>query len=244
MEEIWKPVPIEGLDTRYEVSNLGNIRSTERIITTKNRWGVAHIRHASSAISTHRDKAGYMVVVLRSDTKKHNLFVHRLVAMAFLPNPNNYPCVDHLDTDRANNNIENLKWCSHKENSLNPITRKHLSASMMGNQRTKGKVFTIEHRMKIAEANKGKKHKESTKEKIRNSLTGRKAKEETRLKRCKPINQYTLDGEFIRQWPSGTDAARELGLGWSNILRCANPKTKNKTAGGFIWKYADKSVTI
>lgn len=239
MEENWRPVPIEGFDTRYEVSDFGNIRSYQRTITTRNRWGVIHSQRGGKAVRAHFNRTGYLVVNLYDGKKKHNLSVHRLVAMAFIPNPNKLPCVDHLDTDRANNCAENLKWCSHKENSLNPITRQHLTSAMMGNQRSKGRIISDEERKKRSEARRGRRLTDVTKEKIRAKLTGRKLDEERRLKLCKPINQYTLDGEYIRTWTSGTDAARALGIGWNNILRCANPKTKNKTAGGFIWKFAE-----
>ena len=239
MEEIWKPVPIDGLREKYEVSNLGRIRSIPRRIIARNRWGNAPRTFGQHIIKTHACKGGYLCVDLRPYTQKNSihLIVHRVVAMAFIPNPNNLPVVDHIDTDRQNNRVDNLRWCTTMENAHNPLTRQHLSQAMMGNQRSKGRRLSEEHKRKISDANKHRIISVDTRSKISRTLTGRKLSEERRVKTCKPIGQYALDGTLIKTWVSGTDAARELGLGWSNILRCANPKTKNKTAGGYVWKY-------
>jgi len=239
MEEIWKPIPIEGLREKYEVSNLGRIRSIPRRIIARNRWGNAPRTFGQHIIKARACKGGYLCVDLRPYTRRKSihLIVHRLVALAFIPNPNNYPCVDHIDTVRDNNRVDNLRWCTHHQNALNPITRQHLTQAMMGNQRSKGRKLPEWHRQKLIESNKSRTLSEESREKIRRALTGRKQTEEIRLKKCKRIGQYSPDGTLIREWTSGTDAARELGLGWSNILKCANPKIKQNTAGGFIWRY-------
>ena len=63
------------------------------------------------------NKYGYCKVTLQKNKYKKMFSVHRLVAEAFIPNPNNYPCVNHIDSDRTNNNIDNLEWCTHKQNT-------------------------------------------------------------------------------------------------------------------------------
>ena len=63
-----------------------------------------------------------MDVSLYYNGKRTHEKIHRLVAEAFIPNPNNYPEVDHIDTDKTNNAVENLRWCTHSENHLNPLT--------------------------------------------------------------------------------------------------------------------------
>lgn len=238
-EEIWKEIPIDDFKGRYEVSNLGRVRSVPRITNTRNRYGPT-TRTIYGRIIRAQIRGGYKSVVLKlpgDSSKKRTLTIHRLIALAFIPNPNNLPCVDHIDTDKTNNQISNLRWCTHQENLLNPITREHLSASLIGNQRQKGKKFTEEHKRNLSNSLKGRQVSQETRERISKTLTGRKQSEERRLKTCKRIGQYTLEGELIRIWSSGSDAARELGLGWSNILSCANPKKNNQTAGGYIWKY-------
>lgn len=100
--EIWQPVKdFEGL---YEVSNLGKVKSIERNGT---KGGV---------LKQHIDRYGYLKVVLHKKNKPHYFTVHRLVATAFVENPENKPAVDHIDCDRKNNKASNLRWCSVKEN--------------------------------------------------------------------------------------------------------------------------------
>ena len=101
--------------------------------------------------------------------------------MAYLPNPENLPEINHKDENKTNNCLQNLEWCNRKYNN-NYGT--HI-------------------------------------EKVSNS-------------RKKPILQYTLDGEFIREWSSATDVSKEVQ---SQICKCL--KGKNKTAYGYIWKYKE-----
>ena len=88
----------------YEISNYGNVRNNTKIV---------------KAVP---NKHGYNVVVLCNGIRK-SVNIHRLVAAAFIPNPENKPCVDHIDGDRANNHADNLRWVTVKENQNNPITK-------------------------------------------------------------------------------------------------------------------------
>ena len=101
--EIWKP--INGYEGLYEISSYGRVKSL-----CAGRWHTTIIRKLVP------DKDGYMTVLLKKDGKYTNLKVHRLVAMAFLPNPDNCREVNHKDEDKANNRIENLEWCSRQYN--------------------------------------------------------------------------------------------------------------------------------
>jgi hypothetical protein len=98
MEEYRK---INGFEN-YEVSNLGNVRNVE-----------------TGRILKIGSNLGYKNVGLRSNNKRYTVFIHRLIAKAFLPNPDNREQVDHIDNDRANNNINNLRWCTNQENQFN-----------------------------------------------------------------------------------------------------------------------------
>ena len=95
----------------YQVSTLGRIRNN----TT------GKIRHP------HVDRDGYETLVTNKGDKRICLLIHRVVAEAFIPNPENKPQVDHIDGNRSNNNVNNLRWVTPKENMNNPITRKRTS---------------------------------------------------------------------------------------------------------------------
>lgn len=108
-KEKWKD--IEGYEGLYKVSDYG------RIISTKKKNG-----YKDYLIGT-MDNKGYCRVTLNKDAVSKTFSVHRLVAQAFLPNPENKPCIDHIDTNPSNNRVENLRWVTHKENMNNPITK-------------------------------------------------------------------------------------------------------------------------
>lgn len=106
--EIWEAIPdYEGL---YEVSNYGRVRS----ILFRNRQKVYK---RNKILSMCNNGTGYYVVNLYRDGKGKVFLVHRLTAMAFIPNPNNYPQVNHKDENKKNNHIENLEWCDEKYNN-------------------------------------------------------------------------------------------------------------------------------
>lgn len=113
MEEIWKD--INGFEGLYQISNLGRVKSLERYSIQKHliEEKILNISHS---------QAGYVDVSLYKDGKRIHKKPHRLVAEAFIPNPNNLPEVDHIDTNKDNNRIDNLRWCTHSENHLNPLT--------------------------------------------------------------------------------------------------------------------------
>ena len=112
-EEIWKPIKdYEGL---YEVSNLGRVKSLNYRGTGKER------------ILKNIECKGYLTVCLTKNGKQKVLKVHRLVAEVFIPNPEGKPCIDHINTIKTDNRVENLRWVTHKENNNNPLTKKKYS---------------------------------------------------------------------------------------------------------------------
>ena len=117
MEEIWKAV--EGYEGIYEVSNLGRVRSLDRDIYQVGRWGkVMKVRQPGKMIA-QQTHLGYKRVSLYRDGHKGKwFFVHRLVAAAFIPNPDGKQYVNHKDENRANNVPSNLEWCTMAENNL------------------------------------------------------------------------------------------------------------------------------
>lgn len=126
--EIWKD--IQGFEGHYQVSNLGRVRSLD---TKINSPGSVRQRPYCYTIKgrimkPHKSNSGYMFVQLTENHHQHGLFIHRIVATAFLPNPNKYDYVNHKDEDKTNNFIfihsdgsvdsekSNLEWCTAKYN--------------------------------------------------------------------------------------------------------------------------------
>ena len=100
---------------------------------------------------------GYEKIQLCKNRKIKNFKVHRLVAEAFIPNPFRLPCVDHINTIRYDNRVENLRWCTQKENCNNPLSIKNNSKAK------KGKQFSEEHKQKLSKVKKGENHPRSRK---------------------------------------------------------------------------------
>lgn len=115
MKEIWKD--IEGYEGYYQVSNLGRVKSMERLITYTNSKGVtSHFPVEEKIIVQRTDRGGYRRVSLKKDKGRKLCLVHRLVAQAFIENQDNLPLVNHKDENRGNNNASNLEWCTSKYN--------------------------------------------------------------------------------------------------------------------------------
>ena len=96
----------------YQVSNLGNVRSLTRKVNTFNGFRTAQ----GKILKPLKTNKGYYRVDLKQHQKDKYILVHRLVAETFIPNPNNYPIVNHKDTNKANNKVDNLEWCTQSHN--------------------------------------------------------------------------------------------------------------------------------
>lgn len=196
--------PIEGFDDYY-VCNSGVNEQT--VLSTKG---------AMKWLSPFANKDGYKDVHLCKDGKMHTKKVHRLVAEAFIPNPEGKPCIDHINGVRDDNRVENLRWCTQKENSNNPVTRKSLSEAQKGE---KNPMY-------------GKHHSEEVKEKMSEKRKGRKPHW-----LLKPVEQWSKDGTtLIARYESVREAARQTCINIANISACC--LGKRKSAGGYKWRYA------
>ena len=113
MIEVWKD--IKGFEGYYQVSNLGNVKALSRKVLSGRC-----VNHSYNTLREHLLSNGvgkYCQVHLSKNGKTIPKLVHRLVAEAFIPNPNNLPCINHKDENPKNNCVDNLEWCSYKYNN-------------------------------------------------------------------------------------------------------------------------------
>lgn len=137
-EEIWKD--IEGFEGLYQVSSFGKVKSIGRTIYKQDRWGrVQEYYLKEKILSYYINSSGYCVVNLYNGEKCVHKLIHRLVAIAFISNPDNLPEVNHNDENKQNNFYENLSWCDRKFNNN------------YGKQSKRGRRIASKHRMKRVE---------------------------------------------------------------------------------------------
>lgn len=233
--EIWKVANLNAQGT-YMVSNRGRVIGPRGYILKQKK------------------QQGYPKISYWNGKTVCNASVHRLVALAFIPNPDNKPEVDHINTVRDDNRVENLQWVTTKENLNNPLTKKKMSETRTGHIESeewrrnkslvrKGKRYALgyrwtdEQRARASEMRKGE----------RNSFYGKKHTPSSiakmslaRKKRACKIRQYTLEGVFIAEYESSAVASDTLKICKRNINACAAGQAKS--AGGFVWEYVRKEV--
>ena len=215
-EEIWRDKKdYEGI---YQVSNLGRVRSLDRFIYVDGKKGKHKKFLKGKLLKLIELKHGnYTQVVVNLCGKRFS--VSRLVAETFIPNPENKPEVDHKNTDSTDNRVENLRWTTSLENHNNPLTKKHMSEAM------KGRIPW----------NLGKKYTEEQCSNISKSLTGKNTYDKN--PNAKAVLQFSLNGDFIREFSCIKEACECLGVSQPPISMCC--RGKYKTAHGFIWKYKE-----
>lgn len=144
MKEIWKG--IYGYEGKYQVSNLGRIKSLSR-----KRWnGFTYANKKEQILKPRLKQHGYLRVCLYDGNRNSkDVEIHRLVAQAFIPNPNNLPCVNHKDENPQNNKVLNLEWCDYKYN--NNYGNHNLKLSLT-KQKKKYKSIAIKNGRKASKA--------------------------------------------------------------------------------------------
>jgi len=116
MKEEWKP--IKRYETLYEISSFGRVKSKDRF--TRNGTSGGYIRKGK-ILKLGSNPAGYAIIGLHKNNKQKFFPVHRLVAQAFIPNPENKPQINHIDGNKRNNNICNLEWATRSENMKHAV---------------------------------------------------------------------------------------------------------------------------
>lgn len=244
-KEIWKPVV--GYEGLYEVSNLGRVRSVDRFVLQQGRQQIYRGRIMALTINN----SGYKTVRLSSNNKKKGMLVHRLVAESFLSNPYNFPCVNHKDENKLNNNLQNLEWCSLSYN-VNYGTSTERRARKMGNEIAQynidGNLIATYYSPGNAERTTG-----VSKSTIKDCVKGKlftaggfvwkkvttpcpqHIKVSLPRNHSKIVEQYDIDLNYIASYESGHIAATRTGLKHENILACCRGVCKS--CGGFIWVF-------
>ena len=257
-EEIWKDIP--EYNGRYQASTLGRIRSVDRTILKSNKSSEFY---KGKVLKPFVSTGGYLYVTIAE--KENNFCpkrVHRLIAKTFIPNPHNLPQINHINENKADNRAENLEWCtasynmrygsrrekfvvSNKNNSIlcREVNQYDLEGNYLrsfpsaaeaarfldGNNVTACRIGQCcRHIFKVGNSAYGYLWEFSS-----NHAKGKPINKHK--KKGFPINQYTLEGKFIKRWDTTTEAAQTLKLDGSNICRAI---TYNKTCGGFRWSKA------
>lgn len=235
--ECWRPV--RGYVGLYLVSDIGRVKNqrTGRILKP--------------------DKSGkYLRVTLSKNGEKNRESVHRLVYESFCGEIPEGMEVDHIDGNKLNNKVENLRCVTHKENVNNPITKEKQIKGCINNAQDpewkrkntdaiKKRSQNKEWLKNTTEANKKKaknpewlrKNAEAAMKRAKDPDWLRKNSEAAKKALGKQVEQYTLDGKFVRAWESVCEAAKTLGYSQGNISSCC--RGERKSAYGYIWKYAD-----
>ena len=194
MTETWKP--IRGYEDRYEVSTCGRVRNSK----------------TGYVITPKVNDSGRHHVILYVGRKGRSFLVHRLVAEAFIPTEDTSLTINHIDEDPLNNNVENLEWCSIKENIQ----------KFLDNRKTYGLVSVSGKKVYKTRSGNHNSHPKYV-------GCGRK-------ENPTHVIQMNMDGTFVKEWPSAAETKRILGYNTWSISQCCNGK--RHTAYGYKWQYA------
>lgn len=231
MTEEWKT--IEDCP-RYAISSKGRVKVLPHVVYYKD----GRVRHNKEKIKVLTRKDGYLMVRLfkRQGSTGTLVKVHRLIAKAFIPNPQNKPFIDHINTIRDDNRIENLRWVTPHENNMNEISRK---------RQREIRIKLIEERPelrdKLAEIARNRFKDEDFRKKFCEIMSCKEVfdKRIASNKTKKAVEHLDVQGNLLGTYVSTGDAARKIGVSQPTIW-CyihGKHKTKDKT----IWRYKDEN---
>lgn len=252
-KEVWKEV--SGYDGRYQVSNHGRVKRARWEITRKD--GVK-TTYKEKVLSSPNSTDGYPSLGLMKGKKRHSYKVHRLVAMEFVPNPNGYVEVNHIDENKENNHSSNLEWCTRKHNMNHGTVQKRAHShpnAIKKLEESKRPIVAINietgqeiHFESFNEASRSGFNRRN----IHAAITGsdkshrghvwcrledyseEKKKELIDALNLKMPRQKDGNNNIIKTFESLELAGKAVGTHPSNISRACH---SGKKAGGFYWEY-------
>lgn len=238
-DEIW--VDVIGFEGLYKVSNIGRVKSVDRIIKKKNGKNIFTI---GKLLTQHENGHGYSIVILYDKNHNHNTKkVHRLVAEAFIDNPKKYQVVNHINQVRTDNRVCNLEWCSYRYNAEWSYSKK----TMLYQYDLSGNLIKIWHsferaaesingnRASISACVLGKQNKYKNFVWSYTPINKDELKNKIRNKSAKQVIQLDLQGNIINEFDSSIDAARHVNC-TPSFIRSACRGLYDKVKG-FKWKY-------
>ena len=205
----YKPKDIPGYEGLYGITKDGKI------------YNLKYKRFLKAA----SDKDGYLRINLSKNGQKVSYRVHRLVALTYIPNPNNYPIINHKDENKQNNNVSNLEWCTHKYNT------NYGTAIQRQSEKLKGRKFTEEHIKRLSESHKGYKPSEETRNKISKANKGKRMSENNHN------SKKIICIESGRVFDCISDALEFMGKDRRNSAIGECLKGRTRTAYGYHWEY-------
>ena len=239
---------ITGFEGKYQVTSDGKVFSKLSGI-----WLKPHIKENGYC----QVKLFISYNPLTKKKKYTHLYLHRIVAQAFIPNLEGKSEVNHLDGNKQNNCVSNLEWCTKAENMQHAV-KTHLLVKERKLSEEELTLFLddyIKGTLTLKELEEKYQYFPSTPilNKYLKELAEKQGKLEEYLKiksqrkhvsaqlkkhlTSKPVLQFDLKGNFIKEWPSQIEAARTIGVTQGNISNCCHSKHKTKAVGGFIWRF-------
>ena len=207
--------PVKGYEGYYEVDQFGRVFGVDRIIKVNDNGRNYEKPIAGKQLKQSVHTKGYKTVCLTKDGKTKTLFVHRLVAEAFIPNVDNLPMVNHKDEDKTNNFVDNLEWCDAEYNNT------YGTKTIRQARKIRGVQHTSEHNEKISSSMKEyyKTHSSKSIGRISEKRKG----------------VVGIRGSEILLFKCVKDAANAVFGARANIVRSCNSKTR--TAYGYKWMW-------